>query len=63
VGLNLIRELKAKLKIPLFVIGNINRSNINEVRSFGAERVAICRAILKAKNIPSQIQYFYDILH
>jgi thiamine-phosphate pyrophosphorylase len=50
IGLNLIKELKAKIKIPFFAVGGINQSNINEVRAFGAERVAVCRAILCPHN-------------
>ena len=50
IGLNLIKKLKAKIKIPFFAVGGINQSNINKVKSFGAERVAVCRAILCPHN-------------
>jgi thiamine-phosphate pyrophosphorylase len=50
-GLGLIRKIKANIKIPFFVIGGINRSNINKVVSSGAGRVAVCRAICQARNI------------
>ena len=62
-GLNLIKELKKKMKIPFFAIGGINKSNINEVLSSGTDKVAICSAILKAKNIPSEIKYFSKVLN
>jgi len=62
-GLNLIKKLKKKMKIPFFAIGGINKSNINEVLSSGTDKVAICSAILKAKNIPSEIKYFSNILN
>ncbi len=63
IGLNLIKKLKAKIKIPFFVIGGINASNINRVLSCGAKRIAVCRAVLKAKNIPSRVKYFHQLLH
>ncbi len=51
INLRLIRTIKQKIKIPFFVIGGINHSNINEVISYGAKRVALCRAICCAQNI------------
>ena len=62
-GLNLMKELNKKMKIPFFAIGGINKSNINRVLSSGTDKVAICSAILKAKNIPSEIKYFSNILN
>lgn len=50
VGLSIIKELSSKIKIPLFVIGGINANNIKRVVSYGAQRVAVCRAICQAKN-------------
>lgn len=55
VGLDLIKEVKDKIKIPFFVIGDINENNINEVLATGAKRIAVCRAILKAKDISTSI--------
>lgn len=62
-GLNLIKALKDKIKIPFFVIGDINLNNINRILSAGAERIAVCRAILKAKDISLAIKDFSRILH
>lgn len=56
IGPDSIKKLKKKIKIPLFVIGNINQDNISEVKAAGAARVAVCRAVLKAKNIPDSIR-------
>jgi thiamine-phosphate pyrophosphorylase len=58
IGLDLIKVLKKKIKIPFFVIGDMNLNNISRVLSVGAERVAVCRAILQAKNISSAIRDF-----
>ncbi len=62
-GPKAMKSLKGKIRIPCFAIGGINRSNINEAVSNGAEKIAICSAILKAKDMPSEIKYFTDILN
>jgi thiamine-phosphate pyrophosphorylase len=51
IGLKVLRQLKTKIKIPYFAIGDIRESNIKHIVSAGATRVAVCRAILKSKNI------------
>ncbi len=51
IGINVLKQLKGKIKIPYFAIGNINKSNIRKIVSAGARRVAVCRAILGSKNI------------
>ncbi|MFA4993343.1 MAG: thiamine phosphate synthase [Candidatus Omnitrophota bacterium] len=48
IGLGALRQLKDKIKIPYFAIGNINEGNIKEVAASGARRIAVCRAILRA---------------
>jgi len=45
IGLNLIKKLNDKIKIPFFLIGGINLNNTNRVLSAGAKRIAVCRAI------------------
>lgn len=45
VGLDLIKKIKAKIRIPFFAIGGINEKNIDEVLAYGAKRVAVCSAI------------------
>lgn len=55
-GLDIIKEIKKKIRIPFFVIGGINLKNINQVLSKGAKRVAVCSAICQAKNISSAVK-------
>lgn len=62
IGLGLIRKVKQKIRIPFFVIGDINLKNIHSALSFGAQRVAVCRAILRKKNISSAASDFKKIL-
>jgi len=54
IGLKAAAELKTKIKIPYFVIGNINEGNIKEITSAGFRRIAVCRAILGSKD-PQQV--------
>ena len=51
IGLKIISKLKKKISIPFFAIGDINLGNIDKVKSAGAERVAVSRAVLQAKNV------------
>ncbi len=50
IGLKVLRELKNIIKIPYFAIGNIDQSNIKEIIACKTKRIAVCRAILKAKD-------------
>jgi len=55
-GTSLIKKIKKEIKIPFFAIGHINQSNIDSVIASGAGRVAICRAVIEANNIPAAIE-------
>jgi thiamine-phosphate pyrophosphorylase len=48
VGVELVREVAAHVKIPFFAIGGITLDNIDQVLEAGATRVAVVSAILKA---------------
>lgn len=48
IGLKILRQLKGKIKIPYFAIGDIKLENLREIMAAGARRIAVCRAILKA---------------
>jgi thiamine-phosphate pyrophosphorylase len=48
IGLKTVAELKAKIKIPYFAIGDVNEGNLEEIAAAGAKRIAVCRAILKS---------------
>ncbi|MEI6831517.1 MAG: thiamine phosphate synthase [Candidatus Omnitrophota bacterium] len=51
IGIKVLEQLKGRINIPYFAIGNIRKSNINKIVSAGATRVAVCREILNSKNI------------
>jgi thiamine-phosphate pyrophosphorylase len=50
VGVELVREVAARVKTPFFAIGGISLDNIGEVLEAGATRVAVVSAILKASD-------------
>jgi thiamine-phosphate pyrophosphorylase len=50
VGLELVRYAAANAKVPWFAIGGVGVSNIADVVSAGATRVAVVRAIVDAQD-------------
>jgi len=62
IGTKIIKKIKNKIKIPFFVIGGVNLKNLNEVLSMGAKRVAVCRLICQAKNIPFTTKKILSLL-
>jgi thiamine-phosphate pyrophosphorylase len=50
VGVEFIKKIKKIIKIPFVTIGGINQANIKRVLRAGAERVAVCRAIICASD-------------
>jgi len=58
IGLNPIRQLKNKLKIPFVAIGGINQANIDAVLNAGARNVAIISAIIAKDNVRKAAEYF-----
>jgi len=47
VGVELVREVASKVKIPFFAIGGITLDNVSQVLDAGATRIAVVSAILK----------------
>lgn len=52
-GLDVLKEMKASVSIPLVAIGGINSRNVQDVIRSGAEGVAVISAVLAQKNIAS----------
>ena len=50
IGLGPLRQLRGRIKIPYFAIGDIRQGNLGEITAAGARRIAVCRAILKASD-------------
>ncbi len=50
IGEELLAKLSTKIRIPVFAIGGINRKNLPKIQRKGIKRIAVYRAITKAKN-------------
>jgi len=61
-GLEIIPEVKKKVKIPFFAIGGINQDNLQEVISAGAERIAVVRAVFAQGNIRQKTKELKNLL-
>lgn len=60
VGLELLAGCRKKLRIPFFAIGNICRDNLKDVIAAQAERVAVCGAIMRSRNINETINQIHS---
>lgn len=59
----LIEKIAKNIKIPVFAIGGIKISNIAEVKNFGIEKFAVCRAICQAKDVNKSIADFNQVIY
>ncbi|MFA5149540.1 MAG: thiamine phosphate synthase [Candidatus Omnitrophota bacterium] len=58
IGLKSLKELTRRVSIPVFAIGSITRDNLKKITACGIKRIAICRAILKSRDIQKAAAYF-----
>lgn len=49
-GIDYLKRVVKRIKIPIFAIGGINRSNIDDVMSTGVHGVAVIGAIINSKD-------------
>jgi len=56
VGVDILKELKRMVSIPLVAIGGINRNNVGEVVAAGADAVAVISAVLGEKDVRGAVQ-------
>lgn len=57
-GPKIICQVKEKVKIPFVAIGGIGLDNLDRVLKAGAKGVAVCRAIITAKDIATTTKEF-----
>lgn len=50
-NLKLLQRAIREIRTPVFAIGGIDTNNIGELRAIGVEKIAVTRAISRAKNI------------
>ncbi|MDI6606516.1 MAG: thiamine phosphate synthase [Candidatus Omnitrophota bacterium] len=55
----LIRKVSKRLNIPVFAIGGITTDNLEQVLKFAIKKIAVCGAILRAKNIALTAKSFF----
>lgn len=61
-GVHALREIKAKISVPVVAIGGINPENLKDVIDAGADGVAVISAIVKAENITEATRRFVEAL-
>lgn len=62
VGLDLIRKVKRRVRIPFVCIGGINANNLRQVLDAGATRVAVVRAVFAEKDVCQATRNFKEVL-
>jgi len=56
VGVNMLKELKRVVSVPLVAIGGINQNNVAEVVAAGADAVAVISAVMCQKDVKAAVQ-------
>ena len=62
VGLDLIGQVRAKVRVPQFCIGGINETTLAAVLKAGAHRIVIVSALLQSEDIPAYCQRVREAL-
>lgn len=62
VGTSLIRTINKRIKIPYFAIGGIDLNNLSDTINSGTKRLAVCRALIRSRNIKERVKRFSDAL-
>lgn len=63
IGLEVLKEISANIKIPAFAVGGIAPYNIDNVLSTGITRVAVASAILCSDNMKKTMEEFKRLLY
>jgi thiamine-phosphate pyrophosphorylase len=50
-GLDVLRQIRQNVSLPVIAIGGINRENVREVIAAGADGVAVISAVVGSKDI------------
>jgi thiamine-phosphate pyrophosphorylase len=56
VGVDMLKELKRVVSVPLVAIGGINQTNVGEVVTAGADAVAVISAVLGEEDVKGAVQ-------
>ncbi len=61
-GVDMISKVKEKVKIPLIAVGGINKKNVRDVISKGADGIVAVSAVLDSNDVFSEINDFIIII-
>ena len=59
----IIAKIKDRVKTPFVAVGGINLNNLEQVLTSGAQRVAVCRAIIEALDVSAATKEFKQRLY
>jgi thiamine-phosphate pyrophosphorylase len=59
----IILQVKEKVKIPFLAVGGINLNNLGQILACGAKRIAVCNAIVTARDIAVTTKEFRSRLY
>ena len=62
-GLNLLREIKKQVSLPLVAIGGINLSNASDVIIAGADGLCALSAVITKEDVCSEIKKFQNLFN
>lgn len=62
IGLKILKEIQKNIRIPFFVIGGIDLKNVARIKEYGINKVAIGKAICKARDINRTVNSFKTLL-
>ena len=62
-GLQLIKDVKKRVKIPFVAIGGINLKNLNSVLEAGAKSVAVISAIVTKDDVEEECKKFIKMIN
>ncbi|MBL7196879.1 MAG: thiamine phosphate synthase [Candidatus Omnitrophica bacterium] len=63
IGIKKIGILRKSIKIPFFLIGGIDTSQLKFLKSLKLRRIAVCRALCQSKNINKTIRQLRNYLN
>ena len=62
IGIEVLREVKSRISIPVLAIGGMKQDKVKEVMDAGADGIALISAILTSENIKETTEEFLRLL-
>lgn len=60
IGLEPVRQLRNRLKIPFVAIGGINEANIDNILKAGAKNIAVISRVVATNNVEQSVRQFIE---